>query len=65
MRGIVDTIVYDMLEKGIKLEEAKVEFEKRFIAAALEKSGGNRSKAARALGIHRNTLSNKLNSIKA
>lgn len=65
MRGIVDTIIHEMLDKGIKLEEAKVEFEKRFIAAALEKSRGNRSKAAKTLGIHRNTLSNKLNSTKA
>ncbi len=60
MRGIVDKIAREMLEKGFKLEEAKFEFEKKFITAALEKSNGNRTKAARVLGIHRNTLSNKL-----
>lgn len=50
-----------MIDKGIKFEDAKREFEKRFIAAALEKNGGNKTKAAILLGIHRNTIHNKLN----
>jgi two-component system nitrogen regulation response regulator GlnG len=49
-----------MIEHGILFNEAVSEFEKRFIKRILEKSNGNHSKAAMALGIHRNTLSRKV-----
>ncbi len=64
MKALIERLIYEMIEKGIKLEEAKEEFEKRFIAAALEKRRGNKTKAAKLLGIHRNTLHSKLNSKK-
>ena len=41
-------------------EEAINEFEKRFIKRVLDSSNGNQSRAARLLGIHRNTLSRKI-----
>ena len=53
-----------MVERGILLEEAVEEFEKKFIKQALEQSGGNQSRAASILGIHRNTLSRKLGEYK-
>lgn len=49
-----------MVDRGILLEEAVEEFEKRFIKAAMDGAKGNQSRAARLLGIHRNTLSRKL-----
>jgi DNA-binding protein Fis len=49
-----------MVERGILLEEAVTEFEKRFIKRVLERSSGNQSRAAKVLGIHRNTLSRKV-----
>jgi two-component system nitrogen regulation response regulator GlnG len=49
-----------MVERGILFEEAINEFEKRFIKRALDRSNGNQSRAARLLGIHRNTLSRKI-----
>jgi DNA-binding NtrC family response regulator len=49
-----------MIERGILYTEAVSEFEKRFIKRMLEKNKGNHSKAAMALGIHRNTLSRKV-----
>jgi DNA-binding NtrC family response regulator len=49
-----------MVSRGILLEEAVEEFEKRFIKAAMDGTNGNQSRAARVLGIHRNTLSRKL-----
>jgi DNA-binding NtrC family response regulator len=49
-----------MVDRGILLEEAVTEFEKKFIKRALERSNGNQSRAARLLGIHRNTLSRKV-----
>jgi len=53
-----------MVEGGIRLEEAVGEFEKKFIRRALEESKGNRSRAAKVLGIHRNTLSRKVDEYK-
>jgi DNA-binding protein Fis len=49
-----------MVERGILLEEAVTEFEKKFIKRALECAKGNQSRAAKLLGIHRNTLSRKV-----
>ena len=49
-----------MVERGILLEEAIVEFEKIFIRRVMELCEGNQSRAAKALGIHRNTLSRKV-----
>jgi len=53
-----------MVERGIMLEEAVVEFEKKFIRRALERANGNQSRAAKVLGIHRNTLSRKVDAYK-
>lgn len=49
-----------MVERGILLEEAVSDFEKKFIKRALERAEGNQSRAAKLLGIHRNTLSRKV-----
>jgi DNA-binding NtrC family response regulator len=49
-----------MVDRGILFDEAINEFEKRFIRRALDRSNGNQSRAARLLGIHRNTLSRKI-----
>jgi len=49
-----------MVERGIPLEEAVIEFEKKFIRRVLERLNGNQSRAAKVLGIHRNTLSRKV-----
>lgn len=49
-----------MVERGILFDEAVGEFEKRFIKRVLERSNGNQSRAAGVLGIHRNTLSRKI-----
>jgi Fis family transcriptional regulator, factor for inversion stimulation protein len=56
----LEGLVAQMIERGILFEEAVEEFEKRFIKRALERAGGNQSKAAQTLGIHRNTLSRKV-----
>jgi two-component system response regulator RegA len=49
-----------MVERGVRFPEAMREFERRFIARVLADSDGNLSKAAEALGVHRNTLSRKM-----
>ncbi len=53
-----------MVERGILLEEAVTEFEKKFIRRVLEHANGNLSRAAKVLGIHRNTLSRKVDEYK-
>ena len=60
MKDQLDSLVKQMIEHGILFTEAVSEFEKGFIKRMLEKSNGNYSKAAAALGIHRNTLSRKM-----
>jgi DNA-binding protein Fis len=56
----LELLVGQMVERGIMFEEAINEFEKRFIKRVLDSSNGNQSRAARLLGIHRNTLSRKI-----
>ena len=56
----LESLVGMMVERGILLEEALTEFEKKFIRRVLEHSRGNQCRAAKVLGIHRNTLSRKI-----
>jgi transcriptional regulator with PAS, ATPase and Fis domain len=44
----------------VRFDDAVREFEKRFIARVLGKCNGSVTKAADALGVHRNTLSRKI-----
>jgi len=60
LKDQLETLVRQMVDQGIAYEDAVAEFEKRFIARVLEKTNGNHLKAASELGIHRNTLSRKL-----
>jgi len=56
----LESLINQMVEHGIPYVDAVNEFEKRFIRNLLDRNKGNRSKAAEALGIHRNTLSRKI-----
>ena len=60
MKEKLESLVSEMIERRIYLGEALGEFEKKFIQSALVKTGGNQSKAARVLGVHRNTLNRKI-----
>ena len=60
MKEQLESLVGMMVERGILLQEAVTEFEKKFIKRALERSDGNQCRAAKFLGIHRNTLSRKI-----
>lgn len=60
MKEQLEALVGMMVERGILLEEAVTEFEKKFIKRVLERSNGNQCRAAKVLGIHRNTLSRKI-----
>ncbi len=60
MKDQLEALVGQMVERGIQFDEAVNEFEKKFIKRILDRSRGNQSRAARLLGIHRNTLSRKI-----
>ena len=60
MREKLDALAAEMFDRGILLEDALREVEKRFISRALATSGGNIGEAAGHLGLHRNTLSRKI-----
>lgn len=60
MKDQLEALVTQMIDRGLLFEEAIREFEKKFILKVLEKNRGNQTKAANAMGIHRNTLNKKL-----
>ena len=60
MKEQLESLVGMMVDRGILLEEALTEFEKRFIKRVLDHAKGNQCRAAKVLGIHRNTLSRKI-----
>lgn len=60
MNNKLQAVVDELYRSGIKLDQALKEFEKRYIEAALAGSHGNRTLAARTLGIHRNTLAHRI-----
>jgi Fis family transcriptional regulator len=60
----LEGLVSQMVERGILFNEAICEFEKRFIKRVLDRAKGNQSRAAELLGIHRNTLSRKIDEYK-
>jgi DNA-binding protein Fis len=56
----MERLIAQMVDVGMFFPDAVSEFEKRYIRKVLEDSQGNQSRAAKALGIHRNTLGRKL-----
>jgi DNA-binding NtrC family response regulator len=64
MKDQIEALVGQMIEHGILFDEAVGEFQKRFIKRALERTEGNQCRAAKLLGIHRNTLSRKISEFK-
>jgi Fis family transcriptional regulator len=60
----LESLVTEMVERGILFDEARREFEKRFIARVLQRHRGNLSRAAKDLRIHRNTLGKKIEEYK-
>jgi DNA-binding NtrC family response regulator len=56
----LESLVSEMIEKGILFDDACREFEKKFISRVLQRHKGNLSRAAKDLRIHRNTLGKKI-----
>ena len=63
MKEQLEVLVREMHISGILYAEAVREFKKRFIVKVLEENKGNQCKAARELGMHRNTLCRTLSEL--
>ena len=57
MKDQLEALIVQMYRSGITYSEAVREFKKKFILTVLQDNKGNQCKAARQLGMHRNTLS--------
>jgi DNA-binding NtrC family response regulator len=64
MKHTFEDLVDRLMQGGFFLEEAVEILEKTLIIRTLERTGGNRSAASKALGIHRNTLQKKMHNFK-
>ena len=60
IKRVLEEIIDEMVAKGIYWSEAESQFEKLFILRALRENGGNLSRSAETMGVHRNTLSKKV-----
>ncbi len=65
LKDRLESLITEMLEKGILFNEAAAQFEKQFIQKALRLHKGNITRTAQAIGIHRNTLSKKIEILKS
>ena len=64
MKDQLEALVLQMYKSNILYSEAVREFKKRFIITVLQENNGNQCRAARALKMHRNTLSRTLSELK-
>ncbi len=60
MRDQLESLVRQMLDRGVRYDDARREFEKVFITRALERATGSVGEAAELLGLHRNTVTRKM-----
>jgi DNA-binding NtrC family response regulator len=63
LNGRLYQIVDELVCRGVTLEQARREFERQFIVASLKSNRGNFCRSARSLGVHRNTLRNKVSDL--
>jgi len=63
LNGRLFQIVDELVNRGLTLEQARREFEKQFIVASLKSNRGNFCRSAKSLGVHRNTLRNKVSDL--
>jgi DNA-binding NtrC family response regulator len=55
-------IIRELISNGITLEQAVEAFESKYIGVAMVENQGNVTRASQLLGVHRNTIHNKLRS---
>jgi DNA-binding NtrC family response regulator len=60
----LEAVIKEMVEKELRLRDVLREFEKIFFEQTAKKYEGNKTRMAKALGIHRNTLQNRAKVLK-
>jgi len=60
----MEELIRDLVESDLPLKEVLREFEKIYIETASKKYKGNKTKTAKALGLHRNTLHNLIRTLR-
>lgn len=60
IKNLLVNLIHQMRMEGIRYEEACHEFQKEFITSVLIDSNSNQSHTAEELGLHRNTLTRKM-----
>ena len=63
LNGRLTELVGELVDRGLTLEQARKQFEKQFILASLKSNKGNFTRSAVSLGVHRNTLRNKVSTL--
>jgi DNA-binding NtrC family response regulator len=63
LNGRLVQLVDELVDNGLTLSQGTREFEKQYILATLRQTDGNLSRAAKSLGVHRNTLRNKVGNL--
>jgi DNA-binding NtrC family response regulator len=63
IHGKMKILVKDLVENELPLRDAVKEFEKLYIQTATKLCNGNKTRTAKVLGIHRNTLHNLCKSL--
>ena len=59
----LSAIVAELVDRGLPLRQARRQFERFYLVAALRREGGSLIRAAHHLGVHRNTLRNRLDEL--
>lgn len=63
LNGHLRQIVDELVRKGVHLEQARREFERQFIVSSLRSNDFSVGRSAASMGIHRNTLRNKISGL--
>ena len=63
MKEQLEVLIMQMHKSGITYSEAVCEFRKLFILSVLQECKGNQCKAARQMGLHRNTLNRMITAL--
>lgn len=63
LNGRLRQIVDELVGSGVTLEQARREFERQFIVSSLRSHDFSVGRSADSLGVHRNTLRNKVSSL--
>lgn len=63
MSGELESFILQLRRAGVSYSQAVHDFRKQFIWTLLARHHGNQGKAAKELGVHRNTLKHMLNEL--